>query len=104
MFSLGRLLAWMIVFDLFLVACDLIVLSISHADAQAAAQLILSGKFSLMFLVIENVLGKIVPFILLVVPRFRSTTTVIIASTLVIIGIFYMRYVVVLAGEFIPLM
>ncbi len=103
MFSLGRLLAWMIVFDLFLVACDLIVLSISHADAQAAAQLILSGKFSLMFLVIENGLGKIVPFILLVVPRFRSTTTVIIASILVIIGIFYMRYVVVLAGEFIPL-
>lgn len=103
-FSLGRLLAWMIVFDLFLVACDLIVLSISHSDAQAAAQLILSGKFSLMFLVVENLLGKIVPFILLVNPRFRSTASVIVASILVIIGIFYMRYVVVLAGEFIPLM
>jgi len=101
--SLGKLLAWMIVFDLFLVACDLIVLSISHSDAQAAAQLILSGKFSLMFLIVENVLGKIVPFILLVVPRFRSTATVIIASVLVVIGIFYMRYVVVVAGEFIPL-
>ena len=102
-FSLGRLLAWMIVFDLFLVACDLIVLSISHSDAQAASQLILSGKFSLMFLVVENLFGKIVPFVLLVVPRFRTTATAVIASILVVIGIFYMRYVVVLAGEFIPL-
>ncbi len=102
-YSLGKLLAWMIVFDLFLVACDLIVLSISHSDAQAAAHLILGGKFSLMFLIIENLLGKIVPFILLVVPRLRTTTTVIVASILVVIGIFYMRYVVVAAGEFIPL-
>ena len=101
--SMGKLLAWAIVFDLFLVGCDLIVLSISHADAQAAAHLILFGKFSLMFLLIENLLGKIVPLFLLFVPRFRTLTTVIIASILVFIGIFFMRYVVVLGGEFIPL-
>ena len=100
---MGKLLAWAIVFDLFLVGCDLIVLSISHSDAQAAAHLILFGKFSLMFLLIENFLGKIVPLFLLLVPRFRTLTTVIIASILVFIGIFFMRYVVVLGGEFIPL-
>jgi tetrathionate reductase subunit C len=101
--SMGKLLAWAIVFDLFLVGCDLIVLSISHADAQAAAHLILFGQFSLMFLLIENLLGKIVPLFLLLVPKFRTLTTVIIASILVLIGIFLMRYVVVLGGEFIPL-
>jgi tetrathionate reductase subunit C len=101
--NLGKLLAWMIIFDLFLVGCDLLVLSISHSDAQAAAHLLLSGKFSLLFLVVENFLGKIVPFVLLVVPRFRSLATVIIASLLVIIGIFFMRYVVVVGGEFVPL-
>jgi formate-dependent nitrite reductase membrane component NrfD len=103
-FTLGKLLAWVIVFDLFLVACDLIVLSISHSDAQAVAHLILQGKYSLMFLLIENFLGKIVPFILLIVPRFRSLTTVTVASILVVIGIFFMRYVVVVAGEFLPLL
>ena len=103
-FSLGKLLAWVIVFDLFLVGCDLIVLSISHSDAQAVAHLILQGKYSLMFLLIENFLGKIVPFILLIVPRFRSLTTVTVASILVVIGIFFMRYVVVVAGEFLPLL
>ncbi|MCK4647063.1 MAG: polysulfide reductase NrfD [Candidatus Aminicenantes bacterium] len=103
-FSLSKLLAWVIVFDLFLVGCDLIVLSISHSDAQAVAHLILQGKYSLMFLLIENFLGKIVPFFLLVVPRFRTLTTVTVASILVVIGIFFMRYVVVVAGEFLPLL
>jgi formate-dependent nitrite reductase membrane component NrfD len=103
-FSLSKLLAWMIVFDLFLVGCDLLVLSISHSDAQAAFHLLLGGSFSFLFLIVENVLGKILPFILLVVPRFRNLVTVTIASILVVVGIFFMRYVVVLAGEFIPLL
>ena len=101
--NLSKLMAWMIVFDLFLVGCDLIVLSVSHSDAQAAAHLILRGKFSPLFLIVENLLGKIVPFILLIVPRFRKLATVVVASILVVIGIFFMRYVVVVAGEFIPL-
>lgn len=101
--SMGKLLAWAIVFDLFILGCDLIVLSISHADAQAAAHLILFGKFSLLFILVENFLGKIVPLFLLLFPRFRTLTTVIFASILAIIGIFFMRYVVVLGGEFIPL-
>lgn len=101
--GMGKLLVWAIVFDLFLVACDLIVLSISHTDAQAAAHLILSGEFSLLFLFFENLFGKIIPLLLLLVPRLRTLTTVIIASVLVFIGIFFMRYVVVLGGEFIPL-
>ena len=101
--GMGKLLVWAIVFDLFLVACDIIVLSISHTDAQAAAHLILSGEFSLLFLFFENLFGKIIPLLLLLVPRLRTLTTVIIASVLVFIGIFFMRYVVVLGGEFIPL-
>ena len=103
-FSLSKLLAWVIVFDLFLVGCDLLVLSISHSDAQAVFHLLLGGNFSFLFLVVENVLGKILPFILLIVPKFRNLATVTIASILVVVGIFFMRYVVVLAGEYIPLL
>ncbi|MCK4817149.1 polysulfide reductase NrfD [bacterium] len=103
-FNLSKLLAWTIVFDLFLVGSDLLVLVISHSDAQAAAHLILGGKFSILFLLVENLLGKILPFILLAVPRFRRLTTVIIASILVVVGIFFMRYIVVVGGEFLPLL
>lgn len=102
-FSLSKLLAWAIVFDLFLVGCDLLVLTISHADAQAVARLILTGHYSLLFILIENLFGKFVPLFLILVPKFRNLATVILASILVTIGIFFMRYVVVLAGEFIPL-
>jgi Ni/Fe-hydrogenase subunit HybB-like protein len=101
--NLGKMLAWVIVFDLFLVACDILVLLISHAEAQEVAHLLLSGNFLVLFLVVENLLGKIVPFILLTVPRFRNVVTMIIASLLVVIGIFFMRYVVVVGGEHIPL-
>jgi tetrathionate reductase subunit C len=101
--NLGKLLAWMIVFDLFLVGSDLLVLLISHQDAQDVAHLILAGTFSPLFLIVENLMGKIVPFILLVVPKFRNIATLIIASLLVVIGIFFMRYIVVVGGEFIPL-
>jgi Ni/Fe-hydrogenase subunit HybB-like protein len=89
---------------IFLVGCDLLVLSISHSDAQAVFHLLLGGNFSFLFLIVENLLGKILPFILLIVPRFRNLVTVTIASILVVVGIFFMRYVVVLAGEFIPLL
>ncbi len=104
LFSLGKLMAWMIVFDLFLVGSDILVLTISHSDAQAAARLLLGGELGFLFLVVENLLGKAVPFILMVVPRFRTVATVIAASILVVIGIFFMRYVVVVGGEYIPLL
>lgn len=103
-YNLSKLMAWMIVFDLFLVGSDLIVLSISHSDAQAVSHLIMRGKFSFLFLVVENLLGKIIPFLLIAIPKFRKLPTVIAASILVIIGIFFMRYVVVVGGEFLPLL
>jgi tetrathionate reductase subunit C len=101
--NLGKMLAWTIVLDLFLVACDILVLLISHSDAQEAAHLLLAGSFFPLFLIVENLVGKVIPFILLVVPRVRNLATMIIASLLVIIGIFFMRYVVVVGGEAIPL-
>jgi tetrathionate reductase subunit C len=102
-FGLGNLLAAMILIDLFLVLSDVLVLLVSHAEAQEVAHLLLQGKFSLYFIGVENVMGKIIPALLLLIPRIRNLTTVTIASILVVVGIFFMRYVVVLGGEFLPL-
>jgi Ni/Fe-hydrogenase subunit HybB-like protein len=102
-FGLGQLLVAMILIDLFLVLSDVLVLLVSHAEAQEVAHLILTGKFSFYFLVVENFMGKIIPAIILLVPRFRNLTTVTVASVLVVVGIFFMRYVVVVGGEFLPL-
>jgi len=102
-FGLGKLLVAMILIDLFLVLSDVLVLLVSHAEAQEVAHLLLTGKFAFYFLVVENLLGKIIPAFILLVPRFRNLTTVTIASVLVVVGIFFMRYVVVVGGEFLPL-
>jgi len=102
-FGLGNFLAAMILIDLFLVLSDVLVLLVSHTEAQEAAHLILRGKFSMLFIGVENVLGKIVPVLLLLIPRWRNLATVTLASILVVVGIFFMRYVVVLGGEFLPL-
>lgn len=102
-FGLGKLLVAMILIDLFLVLSDVLVLLVSHAEAQEVAHLLLRGQFSLYFIGVENLLGKVVPAIILLVPRFRNLTTVTIASLLVVVGIFFMRYVVVVGGEFLPL-
>jgi len=102
-FGLGGLLAAMILIDLFLVLSDVLVLLVSHAEAQKVAQLLLQGKFSIYFIGVENVMGKIIPVLILLIPRLRNLTTVTLASILVVVGIFFMRYVVVLGGEFLPL-
>ena len=102
-FSLGNLLAAMILIDLFLVLSDVLVLLVSHAEAQEVARLILQGKFGILFIGVENIMGKIIPAIILLIPRLRNLTTVTISSVLVVVGIFCMRYVVVLGGEFLPL-
>ena len=103
LYSLGTILAGVIIFDLFLVLSDILVLITAHSEAQEAADLLLYHKFSPFFIFIENLFGKIIPLTIIVTPKFRSITGLLIASILVMIGIFFMRYVVVLAGEFIPL-
>jgi len=102
-FGLGNLLAGMILIDLFLVLSDVLVLLVSHSEAQEVAHLLLKGKFSLLFIWVENIIGKIIPALILLIPRLRNLTTVTLASILVVVGIFFMRYVVVLGGEFLPL-
>ena len=59
----GNLLAAMILIDLFLVLSDVLVLLVSHAEAQEVAHLILTGKFSFYFIGVENFMGKIIPAI-----------------------------------------
>lgn len=103
LFTLGTILAGVIVFDLFLVFSDIIVLMTAHSEAKEAADMLMYHEFSTYFIVIENLIGKVIPLTIIVTPRFRSVGSLVFASILVMIGIFFMRYVVVLGGEHLPL-
>lgn len=103
-FDLAKILGWVLVFDIFLVICDLSVLFVSHRDAYEVGNLLVSGKFRVWFIGVETILGKLIPLFIIFYPRTRNIPAIILACILVILGIYAMRCNVVLGGEFIPLL
>lgn len=102
-FGLAKLMGGFLLLDLFLVLSDVLILLAGNEDAIKAGWLLLTGKFAIPFLGIENGLGKVIPAILIFSTKLRTTNRVVLASFLVMLGILFMRLVVVLAGEFFPL-
>ena len=103
--GLATMLGWCLVFDLFLTVCEVVVHSISHLGAQESTALLLSGSFAGLFLVVENLVGKVLPMFVMLSPRARRMVPLLLlASVLVMIGIYTMRYNVVVGGEYIPLL
>ena len=102
-FDLAKLMGGFLLFDLFLVLSDVLILLAGNEDAMKAGWLLLTGKFAIPFLGIENGLGKVLPAILIFSTKLRTANRMVLASFLVMFGILFMRLVVVLAGEFYSL-
>lgn len=103
--ALAQMLGWCLVLDLFLTMCEVVVHSISHLGAQESTALLLTGSFAGLYLVLENLVGKVIPLAVAFLPQTkRSIPILLIASILVMIGIYTMRYNVVVGGEYIPLL
>jgi tetrathionate reductase subunit C len=105
LFALARMLGWCLVLDLFMTATETVVHGISHLGAQESVALLMTGSFAGLYLVLENLVGKVIPLIVVFWPQARRTVPILlIASILVMIGIYIMRYNVVVGGEYIPLL
>jgi tetrathionate reductase subunit C len=105
LFALARMLGWCLVLDLVMTATETLVHGISHLGAQESVSLLLTGSFAGLFLLLENLIGKAIPLAVMLWPRARQTVPVLlIAAALVMIGIYIMRYNVVVGGEYIPLL
>jgi tetrathionate reductase subunit C len=102
--SLAVILAWVLVVDIVLTACEVLTGLAAGGHKAEAVRLLLDGPFRLAFLGGEMVLGKFVPLAVLAVPRFRTAGAVLAASALVVAGILLMRLDIVVAGEYIPLL
>jgi Ni/Fe-hydrogenase subunit HybB-like protein len=62
------------------------------------------GKYSFLYIWVDNVLGNIVPTIIILFRRTReSHLFLFIAAALASIGVFVMRYVIVFGGQYVPL-
>jgi Ni/Fe-hydrogenase subunit HybB-like protein len=103
-YALGKFLVASIVLDLILIGIDLSVLLTSTTEAYRAALMLLNGSFSFLFLGVELTLGAIIPLLLFLSPfTKRWIPAYVIASVLVMIGIFAMRCIMVIGGLTLPL-
>jgi Ni/Fe-hydrogenase subunit HybB-like protein len=103
--SLAKLLGWLLVVDLFLVFCDYSVLLYSKLEAQEVAHFMLFGKMSFWFVIVENLIGKVIPMCIVFIPGMRkSYFWLVLAAVMNMIGILAMRIVTVYGGQALPLM
>jgi Ni/Fe-hydrogenase subunit HybB-like protein len=103
-YALGKLLGASIVLDLLLIGIDLSVLLTSTTEAYKAALMLLDGSFRFLFLGVEILSGAILPLLLLLSPfTKRWIPAYVVASVLVMVGIFAMRCIMVIGGLSVPL-
>ena len=100
--KLGKVLAALIGFDLVLVLVELLTLFNGHQEAVEAANLLVRGAYSVLFLGVYVVLGLVVPLLILLKKEINLGGSAL-ASVLVLIGIMVMRYVIVMGGQHVPL-
>ncbi len=67
-----------------------------------AMQAILSGPYSVNFWVGEMMLGLVIPFVLVLAVRAQNMQTLFVASVSCLIGIFFMRFDLVVVGQIVP--
>lgn len=62
----------------------------------------LAGPYAFNFWVLEMGLGLVIPFILFLTSKWRNLDTMFAATSMMIFGIFFMRYDMVVLGQVVP--
>jgi tetrathionate reductase subunit C len=93
-----------ILIDLILLGSDVAVLGNSDVDSWEQLKLLTVGEFSFLFLVVEILIGELIPLGLLSFRRIRESFWGInTIAILIMAGIFAMRVVLVIGGQHIRL-
>jgi len=95
--GVGKLLGYLILLELGLILVELFVLFNGGGEDSAAAASLVTGSYAIPFLGIVVVLGTLIPAALLL--RSKAPAVHMVASVLILIGVFTMRYVVVVGGQ-----
>jgi formate-dependent nitrite reductase membrane component NrfD len=100
---LGRILIVLILIDIFFLS-DMYVLYVGLSEAQEVALLILFGKFAFLFWGVELLLGSVLPVVILQNKKSAyAKGWQVLASVLALVGVFTMRYIILMVGQHLPL-
>jgi len=96
----GLLLGIIIFFDIWK-----IITSVYGAPPEKfeSVMALLTGQLSFNFWFFEVMLGMLIPFLIILFTKGRNLTASLIAAISSVIGIFYMRYDLVIAGQLFPM-
>ncbi len=97
----GKLCTVMIAVLMFFTVWKLIIGSVAPAKYEVIKSM-LHGHFAVNFWVFEVLMGMAAPFVLFLLSRWRNLNMMFVASSLMVVGIFFMRFDLVIAGEAVP--
>ncbi len=100
--AVAKLTATMIAVLLFFTAWKIITGLVGAAGKKEVLMAMLTGDYAINFWVFEVMLGMVIPFIMLLSSKFKNITVAFYASAFMIIGIFFMRYDLVILGQVVP--
>lgn len=99
--GLAGLLRWAIVIGALLTFCNMLVLFSGGRDAALAAGVAIRDP---LFVIGDLLLGYILPLVILLLPRTRTSRYwIAAAAAMTLVGVFWMRYSLVEIGQVIPL-
>ena len=101
--DLGKLLAWFVAVDFFLLSAELTTAYTSQTDYHLAPlHMLLTGRLAPVFWS-QILLGVLVPFVVYAVPRLRARIPLLVgAATLSILGVFAKRVDILMPGMYDP--
>jgi Ni/Fe-hydrogenase subunit HybB-like protein len=97
-----KLAILMIFVMLFLEIWKIIAGSVSTPNETAALGAIVSGPYSFNFWGMEVACGMVIPLMLFLTAKSGSLNRMFLASMLMIVGIYFMRYDLVIVGQIVP--
>ena len=96
--KLSRFVAFLVLLELGIVFTDVIILLNGDSMSIESARSFLIGNLSFLFWVVEVILGSLIPVFILLRSKV-SPKGYAVASMLILIGIYVMRYLVVVGGQ-----
>ncbi len=98
----SKLTALMIAVIMFFTAWKIITGLVGSPAKREVIKAMLVGPYAFNFWVFEMIIGMIIPFAILLGTKFRNVNMSFLASVLMVIGIFIMRYDLVVEGQIVP--
>ncbi len=101
--AVSKLCMLMIVIVLFLTGWNIITGLTGRPDKVIALKAMMTGPFAFNFWVVEILIGLVIPFVLFLFSKCRSVGLGFLASAMMLVSIFFMRYDLVVLGQVVPM-